>query len=72
MPSLEDTPENLSEEEEEMDLEEKREQIEREAQEIREDEDSFEDELPEQEPGTVSGPGFRDEKPEDPVEELLR
>lgn len=58
-------------EEEEPDIEERREKIANEAQEIRQDEKSFEEELPDQEPGTVSGPEFREES-EDPVEELLR
>lgn len=71
MPELQKDREDLSEEEE-LDIEEQRERIEREAEEIRDSETDFEDELPDQEPGTVSGPGFREERSDDPVEDLLR
>lgn len=63
-------PDDFDDEDEELDEDEMRERIEKEAEEIRNDEDSFEDELPDQEPGTIGGP--KDEKKrDDPVDELL-
>lgn len=64
-------PDDLDDEDEELSEDEMRERIEREAEEIQADEKGFEDELPEQEPGMVSGPVDEEEK-EDPVEDLLR
>ncbi len=64
-------PDDFDDEEEELDEDAMRERIQREAEEIRNDEDSFEDELPDQEPGTIGGP-VEEEKEDDPVEDLLR
>ena len=65
-------PDDLDDEDEELSEDEMRARIEREAEEIQADEDSFEDELPEQEPGVVSGPEDEETQDDDPVEDLLR
>jgi hypothetical protein len=64
-------PDEFDDEEDELDEDAMRERIQREAEEIRNDEEGFEDELPEQEPGTIAGPE-EEEDTEDPVDELLR
>ncbi len=64
-------PDDFDDEDEELDEDAMRERIEREAEEIRNDEDSFEDELPDQEPGTIGGPK-EERDTEDPVDDLLR
>jgi hypothetical protein len=64
-------PDEFDREDEELDENDMRERIQREAEEIRDDEEGFEDELPEQEPGTVGGPKHS-RGTDDPVDEMLR